>query len=122
MSSRIVELSMVLRELDQRCGLFGSALVNEKGQLMSSSLPQGVDERAISAMAASMLSISRRVSEELGCGEPQSIVLEGQRKLIVMTLVNNLVLVGMARVDAEVSLIGFEMDEAAARVRLVLGA
>ena len=75
MKKKIDELDSILRDLEQNCDIDGAAIVTERGQIVASSLPQNTEEKAVSAMAAAMLSIGNRVGIALDAGEPQSILM-----------------------------------------------
>ncbi len=119
-TSKTAKLDAVLRELNRRCSLLGSALVSEKGLIIISSLPHGSDERAVSAMAASILSIGHRVGEELQSGQPMSILIDGHKRTIIIISIESLVIIGIADAQSEIALIKFEMNEAVRRLKDIL--
>ncbi len=121
MSKRITELNVILRELEQNCDLNGSALVTDKGQMICSSLPEGTKEKAISAMAAAILSIGRRVGAELKIGTPRSTLIDGSEKSVILRGLGRMLLLGMAPFGSEIGLIDFELTKAAERLLAILG-
>ncbi len=120
MSGKIGELGVVLRDLEQNCDLFGSALVTDKGRMMSSSLPQNTEEKAVSAMAASIQSIGRRVGNVLEAGEPKTILIDGTDMSVILTGFGSLILVGIAPVNCELALVEFELGQAVKKIQAIL--
>ncbi len=121
MSGVIKNLEDTLRDLEQKCDLIGSALVTNRGQMMSSSLPQSTEEKAVSAMAASILSIGHRVGRELDAGEPKSILIDGADMSVIIRGHESFILVGIAPVNCELALVDFELGQALERIRIILG-
>lgn len=57
----------------------GAALVSPDGLTLSSSLPGGMDEERVSAMAAAMISLGERIGSELSRGNIERIYVEGEK-------------------------------------------
>ncbi len=55
----------------------GAVLVSPDGLPLASNLPSGMDEERTSAMSAAMLSLGERIGEELGRGNVERILVEG---------------------------------------------
>ena len=120
MSGKIGELEQVLRDLEQKCDLFGSALVTDRGRMVSSSLPQSTEEKAVSAMAASIQSIGKRVGKELDAGKPRSILIDGTDMSIIITGFGTLILMGIAPVNCQLSLVEFELGQAVQKIQAIM--
>ncbi len=88
--------------------------------MVYSSLPHGTDERAVSAMAAAIFSIGRRVGSELESGQPLAITIDGNKRTLIIISIESLVMIGLADPDCEIALIKFELNEAAKRLKQVL--
>ncbi len=121
MSKKIAELDTVLRKLEQTCDLDGSALVTEKGQMVCSSLPEGSEEKAVSAMAAAIMLIGKRVGAELKMGALKSTRIDGIERSIILRGLGNVVLVGQAPSNSEFGLIHFELNRASDKILSILG-
>lgn len=121
MSKRIAELDAILRDLEQNCDLIGSALVSDKGQMICSSLPEAAKEKAVSAMAAAILSIGNRVGVELGVGMMRSTLIDGTEKSVILKGIGRILLVGMAPSDSGIGLIDFEVNRAVERIQASFG-
>ena len=96
MSAKIKKLSDILRKLEADSEIDGGALVSERGQLMAAALHKGVDEKAVAAMAAALVSIGSRVGSSLGSGEPKSIVIEGGKKMVIVRSLDKASLIATA--------------------------
>jgi predicted regulator of Ras-like GTPase activity (Roadblock/LC7/MglB family) len=114
-------LDAALRELAQNCDLDGSAIATEKGQMICSLLPQGTEQKAVSAMAAAILSIGKRVGIELKAGAPRSILIDGSQESIVIRPLSRIVLIGIANTNSDLGLIGFELEQAAKKILTTIG-
>ncbi|KAB8319504.1 diacylglyceryl transferase [Tolypothrix campylonemoides VB511288] len=63
----------------------GAALVSPDGLTLSSSLPGGMDEERVSAMAAAMISLGERIGSELSRGNIERIYVEGEKGFGVLS-------------------------------------
>lgn len=120
MSAKIKKLEEILKQLEADSEVDGCALVSDRGQLMATALHKGVDEKAVSAMAAALVSIGSRVGSVLNSGDPKNIVIEGADKTVIVRKVSNAALIATAPKDAKIGLIDFEMDKASASVESTL--
>ena len=120
MSAKIKKLVTVLQNLQQNSEVDGCALVSERGQVMAAALQSGVDEKAVSAMAAALVSIGGRVGTALNSGEPKNIVLEGNNKTVIVRKIERAALIATAPADAKIGLIDFEMDSTATSIEELL--
>ena len=55
-----------------------SAVVSVDGLTMASALPEEVEEDRVSAMSAAMLSLGERIATEMGRGNLDQVIFEGQ--------------------------------------------
>ncbi|MHA1480317.1 MAG: roadblock/LC7 domain-containing protein [Candidatus Thorarchaeota archaeon] len=120
MSAKIKKLTECLKQLTADSEVDGCALVSDRGQMMSAVLDKGVDEKAVSAMAAALMSIGGRVGTALGSGTPKNIVIEGNTKLVLVRKLSKAALIATAPSDAKIGLIDFEMDKTADEVEATL--
>ncbi|MCF2136622.1 MAG: roadblock/LC7 domain-containing protein [Candidatus Thorarchaeota archaeon] len=111
MSAKIKKLSEILSQLIADSEVDGCALVSTRGQLMAAQLSKEVDEKAVSAMAAALLSIGNRVGTALASGNPKGILIEGEQKMVIVRSIEKAVIIATAPADAKVGLIDFEMDK-----------
>ncbi|MFW9919683.1 MAG: roadblock/LC7 domain-containing protein [Candidatus Thorarchaeota archaeon] len=120
MSAKIKKIEDVLKQLEADSEVDGCALVSDRGQLMAAALHRGIDEKAVSAMAAALVSIGGRVGTALDSGSPRNIVIEGTNKTIIVRKLSNAALIATAPSDAKIGLIDFEMDKANAQIAEIL--
>ncbi len=120
MSSKMKKLTDCIKQLEANSEVDGCALVSDKGQVMASALHKDVDEKAVSAMAAALLSIGGRVGAALEAGTPKNIVIEGTDKTVIVRKVIDAALIATAPSGAKIGLIDFEMDKAAGDIKDIL--
>lgn len=120
MSAKIKKLEECLKKLEADSEVDGCALVSDRGQLMAAALHKDVDEKAIAAMAAALVSIGGRVGIALGSGAPKNIVIEGLEKTVIVRNLNRASLIATAPKDAKIGLIDFEMDNALGDISSIL--
>ena len=120
MSAKIKKLNECLLSLESDSEVDGCALVSERGQLMAAALHKNVDEKAVAAMAAALVSIGTRVGAALGSGNPKNIVIEGASKLIIVRSMPKAALIATAPADSKIGLIDFEIDKAADEIASIL--
>src|SRR6266545_2302926 len=83
-----------------------SAVVSVDGLIMASALQQGVEEDRVSAMSAAMLSLGERISNELGRGMLEQVMVKGESGYVILTAVGDeAVLTVLARKEAKLGLI-----------------
>ncbi len=104
-----------LRELQSSSpDIEGSAIVSVDGLTIASNLPENVEEDRVSAMAASMLGLSEKISRELGRGPLNQVYIKGDAGyVIIMSIGEEAVLTALARDHAKLGLIFLDMRRAA---------
>ena len=120
MSAKIKKLEECLKKLEADSEVDGCALVSDRGQLMAAALHKNVDEKAVSAMAAALVSIGTRVGNALDSGDPKNLVLEGKGKTVIVRVLKDAALIATAPSDAKIGLIDFEMDKVTEEVASIL--
>ncbi len=120
MSAKIKKLETILKQLEADSEVDGCALVSDRGQMMVAALHKGVDDKAISAMAAALVSIGTRVGAALKSGKPKTITIEGESKTVIVRKLSNSSLIATAPKEAKIGLIDFEMEKAVASVEDIL--
>jgi len=98
-----------------------SAVVSMDGLSIASSLPGGVDEDRISAMSAAMLSLGERISQEMGRGALTQVYVKGEQGFVILSSIGEeAVLTVLARQDAKLGLVFFDMRRATEDLRALL--
>ena len=116
MSNKIEQLERALNDLKRNCDITASAIVTTRGQVVWSFLPQSVEEKAVSAMAAALMSIGNRVGKELKAGTPKSVLIDGLDQSFIMKGDGQLLIVGIAPYNSEIALIDFELEKTLSRI------
>lgn len=100
-------------------GVQGAMLVSASdGLVVAESLMEGVDGRAVAALAASLAGRLRRTTEGAGLGLPRIVQLRAERgTIIALPAASDLLVVVVARPDANLGLARLEMIDAAQRIR-----
>ena len=117
-----LKLNEILEDLERRTEIRASAVVSRDGLMMASALPKDVDEDAISAMSAGILSIGTRVGQVLKQGGVEEVTIKGEKgSTITMGCGSNAVLITTAPEDAKLGMIYFEMKNTVKEVADKLG-
>ncbi len=94
-----------------------SAVVSADGLIVASDLPSGVEEDRVSAMSAAMLSLGDRIATELRRGVLDQVYIHGENGYVVlMAAGEEAVLTVLARKEAKLGLILYDMKKAAADI------
>jgi predicted regulator of Ras-like GTPase activity (Roadblock/LC7/MglB family) len=94
-----------------------SAVVSADGLIVASDLPSGVEEDRVSAMSAAMLSLGDRIATELRRGVLDQVYIHGENGYVVlMAAGEEAVLTVLARKEAKLGLILYDMRKAAADI------
>jgi len=108
MVDRLRELQSTTPEIE------ASAVVSVDGLIMASSLPAGVEEDRVSAMAAAMLSLGERIAGELGRGLLDQVYVKGADGFVIlMNVGDEAVLTTLVRQNAKLGLIFLDMRRSA---------
>lgn len=120
--SRIEELNNALNNLQASSSdIEACAIVSEDGLIIASLLPQGIEEERVAAMSATMLSMGERISLELKRGELEQLYVKGKSGYFIgMHAGEHAVLIALARKDAKLGLIFFDLSRAADATKAVL--
>ncbi len=98
-----------------------SAVISTDGLIMSSQLPQGMDEDRVGAMSAAMLSLGDRTAEELGRGILEQGGGKGNKGYFVMSHAGtDAVVTVLAKKTAKLGLVFLDIKRAAENVGKLL--
>ena len=102
MASRVEQIQSILSKLKAgHDGVEGCLLVTAQGLPIDSALDGSADEDLISAMTASISSVSERVTQELGKGQINNISILGEHGyIILLDVAARAVLTVLAKTDA----------------------
>ncbi|SHF38502.1 hypothetical protein SAMN02745117_01846 [Lampropedia hyalina DSM 16112] len=91
-----------------------SALISVDGLMISSALPQHMDEDRIGAMSAALLSLGERATRELARGGLERVLVQGKDGYIIMTAAGSeAVLTVTAKANAKLGLLFLDIKRAA---------
>ena len=94
-----------------------SAIIRTDGLLMASNFKVEMDKNLVAAMNAAMLNISNRATREMKRGELQEMLVRADNGIIALVNAgSNAVLSVIARKDANLGLLLFEMKRAAKKI------
>jgi len=115
MVKRAEQIQQILRGLVSNTpDLEGAAMVSVDGLVLSSVLPAGTDEDRVSAMAAALLSLGERTSQELQRGALEQVYVKGASGYIVLMQAGSEgVLEGIAGSGAKLGMLLLDMKRAA---------
>ncbi len=113
--SKLTELlERLLRSSDY---LEAAAVVSFDGLIMASALPAEVEEDRVAAMSAAILSLGEKAAHELGKGNLTQVFVEGEKGFVfLMSAREKAVLVGIARKEAKLGLVFYDLKNAAHEV------
>ncbi len=115
MAIRAEQMKQVLRTLVTNTpDLEGAAIVSLDGLILSSVLPQGTDEDRVSAMAAALLSLGERSSQELQRGNLEQVYVKGSNGYVILVQAGpEAVLQAIAGPAAKLGMVFLDMKRAA---------
>ncbi len=115
-------LNGLLADLQSSSGdIEACAVASEDGLIIASALPQGLEETRVAAMSATMLSMGTRASNELSRGDMSQILIKGSNGFVVLMQAGpHAVLVAIARKDAKLGLIFYDLDRSSEAIGEVL--
>lgn len=113
-----VKLTELLGELLHSSDyLEAAAIVSFDGLIMASVLPTEAEEDRVAAMSAAILSLGEKAAQELGKGNLTQVFVEGEKGFVfLMSAKEKAVLVGIARKEAKLGLVFYELKKAANEV------
>lgn len=113
-TSRTERLSLALRSLRMvSTEIIGAAVVTMDGFIVSSLLPAEVDEELIGGMAASILGVGERISEDLMRVEMEQVYVRSPKGYVIVNAINDdaAILLLVTR-EAKLGLIFLELKRA----------
>jgi len=115
-------LKSVLSELNgTSADIQASAVISTDGLVMASILSSEMDEDRVGAMAAAMLSLGERTSQELGRGELEQVLVKGELGYVLMTHAgSNTVVTTVTTASAKLGLIFLDVKRAAEAISKIM--
>ncbi len=118
MTNRAVRIETILQTLVTNTpDVAGAALVSADGLTIASALAAGADEDRISAMAAAVLSLGARTTEELGRAELEQVIIKGRLGYVIIMFAGvDAVLEVITGSAAKLGMVQLDMKRAAAEL------
>lgn len=115
-------IAATLNELNgSSADIEASAVISTDGLVISSLLPQTMDEDRVGAMAAAMLSLGERTAQELARGELEQVLIKGDKGYVLMTHAGpNTVVSVVAKASAKLGLIFLDIKRAAEAIEKLI--
>ncbi|MCK5663980.1 MAG: roadblock/LC7 domain-containing protein [Thiotrichaceae bacterium] len=115
-------LKSILSELNgTSADIQASAIISTDGLVIASILPSSMDEDRLGAMAAAMLSLGDRTSEELGRGALEQVLVKGSQGYVLMTYAGpNTVVTTVTTSSAKLGLIFLDVKRAAESIGKIM--
>ena len=119
LSAKLKQVLNDLESLDPE--IEASAVIRSDGLLMASSFRIDMDKTLVAAMNAAILNISNRATTEMKRGKLQELILRADNGIIALINAGeNVILSVIAKKDANIGLLLFEMKKAAKRIMEIL--
>ncbi|MCK5716641.1 MAG: roadblock/LC7 domain-containing protein [Thiomargarita sp.] len=115
-------LKSILSELNgTSADIQASAIISTDGLVLASILTSTMDEDRLGAMAAAMLSLGDRTSEELGRGELEQVLVKGSKGYVLMTYAGpDTVVTTVTTSSAKLGLIFLDVKRAADSISKIM--
>lgn len=121
--SRIEKINGVLQELSRNNPeIEASALISEDALLISSALPEHIEEGRVAGMTATLLNLGSRVGRELKRGSMKEILIRGESGYVcLMNAASGTLLLVMAGPSTRLGLLFMDMNEAISSLKDIFG-
>lgn len=122
MESRTERIQDVLRSLRAASpDIIGSAVVSTDGFIVSSVLPSEVDEEVVSGMAAAMLGVGERISQELMGSQMDQTYVRSEKGYVLLNAVGaDAMLIVLTTTNAKLGLIFLDVKRRVAELSKIL--
>jgi len=115
-------LKSILNDLNgSSADIEASAVISTDGLILAALLPSAMDEDRVGAMAAAMLSLGERTSDELGRGNLEQVLIKGDHGYVLMTHAGpDTVVTVVAKPSARLGLIFLDIKRAAKDIAKIM--
>jgi len=115
-------LKSILNDLNgSSADIEASAVISTDGLILSALLSSSMDEDRVGAMAAAMLSLGERTSDELGRGNLEQVLIKGDHGYVLMTHAGpDTVVTVVAKPSARLGLIFLDIKRAAKDIAKIM--
>jgi predicted regulator of Ras-like GTPase activity (Roadblock/LC7/MglB family) len=117
----IENINKELERLEHLGEIIGTAVVNRNGLLVSSRLPRDIDDRKLSALAATMFGGIETATSNLTNNQIKNITVEYQDyQLIIVEINEKIIMVSLSEIDANLGLIFIEIEESIKKIKEII--
>ena len=117
----IENLNKELDRLENYGDFIGTAIVNRNGLLISSRLPREIDGRKLASMSAIMYASIETATSSLNANEIESLTVDYQDyQLTVVTVNDDIILVSLLDINANLGLIFIEIEESIKNIKKII--
>ncbi len=115
-------LTSILSDLNgSSADIEASAVISRDGLMIAAMLPTGMDEDRVGAMAAAMLSLGDRTSQELQRGTLEQVLIKGNNGYVLMAHAGkDAVISVMAKPSARLGLVFLDVKRAVEDITKIL--
>lgn len=113
-------IDRVLIELNKTEGIKGSMIVGKDGLVIATQLPGNIDAELVGAMASAAFGASERTISEIGMGNLEQAMIEGEHGKILMIDAGEGILVVLTDEKVNLGLIRINMKRAAEKIKAMI--
>ncbi|XRO76544.1 roadblock/LC7 domain-containing protein [Methanocaldococcus sp. 10A] len=110
-------IDRILMELNKTEGIKGSMVVGKDGLVIASQLPGNVDAELVGAMASAAFGAAERTAAEIGMGNLEQTMIEGEHGKTLMVDAGEGILVVLTDAKVNLGLIRITMKRAAEKIK-----
>ena len=113
-------IDRILLELNKTEGIKGSMVVGKDGLVIASQLPSNIDAELVGAMASAAFGAAERTAAEIGMGNLEQTMIEGEHGKTLMIDAGEGILVVLTDAKANLGLIRIAMKRSAEKIKTSL--
>ena len=113
-------IDRVLLELNKTEGIKGSMVVGKDGLVIASQLPGNIDAELVGAMASAAFGAAERTASEIGMGNLEQTMIEGEHGKILMVDAGEGILAILTESKVNLGLIRITMKRAVEKIKTML--
>ncbi|MFW9818425.1 MAG: roadblock/LC7 domain-containing protein [Candidatus Thorarchaeota archaeon] len=117
----IESIDKELERLEHLGEIIGTAVVKRNGLLVSSRLPRDIDDRKLSALAATMFEAIETATSNFENNQIKNITVEYlDYQIIIVGINDKIILVSLSDINANVGLIFIEIEESIKNIKKII--
>ncbi|MFX0022627.1 MAG: roadblock/LC7 domain-containing protein [Candidatus Hermodarchaeota archaeon] len=117
----IESIDKELERLEHLGEILGTAVVKRNGLLISSRLPRDIDDRKLSALAATMFEAIETATSNFENDQIKNVTVEYlDYQLIIVGINEKIILVSLSDINANIGLIFIEIEESIKNLKQII--